>query len=158
MLALTGVHHKAQLTVDQTSTSSVIINGCLVEFSVRLPHCDISNPKKLAAILTPTVRSPPLFSPTTSRKSHLTTSTSHLVICAVIAACVVPCFIFKGFRTKKAFKWACIVISMFFTIAGLVFSATTADDPDACVNPKSLSIIGTVLTGIGILLSAAASV
>jgi hypothetical protein len=67
MLALTGVHHKAQLTVDQTSTSSVIINGCLVEFSVRLPHCDISNPKKLAAILTPTVRSPPLFSPTTSR-------------------------------------------------------------------------------------------
>jgi quinol-cytochrome oxidoreductase complex cytochrome b subunit len=55
-------------------------------------------------------------------------------------------------------KWFVILAGVILAVMGTVLTALATNDPDACVNLRETSIWGTLLTGCGIIVAAAASV
>jgi protein-S-isoprenylcysteine O-methyltransferase Ste14 len=67
---------------------------------------------------------------------------------------IVDCFRFGARFSSKA---ALMTASVLYAVIGAILSELGSNDPKACVDLRITSIFGTILTGIGIILSAWAS-
>jgi hypothetical protein len=61
---------------------------------------------------------------------------------------------------RSAWRWLKITLVVdagVYATIGIILAAVATNDPDACVNLKNASILGTVTTWLGILFAALAS-
>jgi hypothetical protein len=89
-----------------------------------------------------------------SRAHSSNATTSQIFLLAVSVWVIVDCIRF-GWRFSS--KAALMTASVFYTVIGATLSGLGSNDPKACVDLRKTSIFGTILTGIGIILSAWAS-